>query len=272
MNTNEHKNTPLNSVDSQSHLLRLNNMQMRNAELDLKVLQCARELLALNNVSSLATALLERLASLAETRDNETGNHLRRTQHYIRTLANCLREHSYYADQLDDRFVELLYKSAPLHDLGKLGIPDHILLKPGRLEPHEFEVIKQHPCLGYQALMQAEALLGVSASALSIAKEIALCHHEKWDGSGYPQGLRGEAIPLSARLMAVADVYDAIISRRVYKEATSHELAAKIIREGRGRHFDPIVVDAFFNLEEEFQDIAQRYAFSNVGVQSQFEI
>ncbi|MET1080190.1 MAG: two-component system response regulator [Pseudomonas sp.] len=237
-------------------------LRSRNAALDLEVEQRTRELQDVYDVTILA------LASLAETRDNETGNHLRRTQNYVRTLAYRLREQPRFAVELDERTIELLYKSAPLHDIGKVGIPDHILLKPGRFEPHEFEVMKQHSRLGYQALVHAEELHGAPMAFLRIAKEIALCHHEKWDGSGYPQGMRGEAIPLSARLMAVADVYDAVISRRVYKPEMPHEKAVAIIREGCGTHFDPAVVEAFLGLEEEFKDIARRYADTDETLQA----
>jgi putative two-component system response regulator len=154
----------------------------------------------------------------------------------------------------------MMFKSAPLHDIGKVGIADHILLKPGRFEPAEFEIMKTHAQLGYQALVHAEEMLGAQVPFLRIAKEIALCHHEKWDGSGYPNGLAGEAIPVSARLMAVADVYDAVISRRVYKPQMSHKTAASIISEGAGRHFDPDVAAAFVVLEKEFEKIAECYA------------
>lgn len=240
-------------------------LRARNAELDREVEQRTHELQAVHDVTILA------LASLAETRDNETGNHLRRTQNYVLTLALRLREQPHFAAQLDDQAIDLLYKSAPLHDIGKVGIPDHILLKPGRFEPHEFEVMKQHPRLGYQALVHAEEMLGAPVPFLRIAKEIALCHHEKWDGSGYPQGLSGEAIPLSARLMAIADVYDAVISRRVYKPEMPHEKAVAIIREGCGSHFDPAVVEAFLSLEEEFQDIARRYADTDESLQAKVQ-
>jgi len=236
-------------------------LRARNAELDLEVEQRTHELQAVHDVTILA------LASLAETRDNETGNHLRRTQNYVRALALRLREQPRFAAELDEQTIDLLYKSAPLHDIGKVGIPDQILLKPGRFEPHEFEVMKQHPRLGYRALIHAEEMLGAPLPFLRIAKEIALCHHEKWDGSGYPQGLRGEAIPLSARLMAIADVYDAVISRRVYKPEMPHDKAVAIIREGCGTHFDPAVVEAFLDLQEEFQDIARRYADTDESLQ-----
>jgi putative two-component system response regulator len=229
-------------------------LRSHNAYLDQEVLARTRELQATHDVTILA------LASLAETRDNETGNHLRRTQHYVRLLAEKLSEHPRFSAHLDDQSIELMFKSAPLHDIGKVGIADHILLKPGRFEPAEFEIMKTHAQLGYQALVHAEELLGAQVPFLRIAKEIALCHHEKWDGSGYPNGLARDAIPVSARLMAVADVYDAVISRRVYKSQMCHEKAFGIICEGAGRHFDPDVVAAFIDLEKEFERIAERYA------------
>ena len=229
-------------------------LRSHNAYLDEQVMARTRELQATHDVTILA------LASLAETRDNETGNHLRRTQHYVRILAQELRDHPRFSAHLDDESIELMFKSAPLHDIGKVGIADHILLKPGRLEPAEYEIMKSHARLGYQALVHAEELLGAQVPFLRIAKEIALCHHEKWDGSGYPSGLAGDAIPVSARLMAVADVYDAVISRRVYKSQMSHQTAAAIIRDGAGQHFDPEVVAAFITLEKQFEQIAERYA------------
>ncbi len=197
------------------------------------------------------------LSALAESRDNETGAHILRTQEYVRALAKYLSNFDKYSNLLTPNFIQLLYKSAPLHDVGKVGIPDNILLKPGKLTDEEFEVMKQHAEIGAQALSTAEKQLG-SNSFLQLAKEIALTHHEKWDGSGYPRQLKGEEIPLSGRLMAVADVYDALISERIYKKAFSHEKAKSIIVEGSGRHFDPQVVDAFLSLEEEFIQIANQ--------------
>ncbi|GAA6151030.1 HD-GYP domain-containing protein [Pseudoteredinibacter isoporae] len=199
------------------------------------------------------------LASLAETRDNETGGHILRTQNYVKALALELRNHEAYAAQLDDETVELLYKSAPLHDIGKVGIPDSILLKPGKLTEEEFDIMKGHPQIGADALAVAERQLG-SNSFLRIAKEISLSHHEKWDGSGYPAGLKGEDIPLSGRLMALADVYDALISARVYKPALSHDEAKTIILEGTATHFDPSVIDAFLACEAEFVRIARQFS------------
>ncbi|EAR61668.1 hypothetical protein MED92_03697 [Neptuniibacter caesariensis] len=199
------------------------------------------------------------LASLAETRDNETGGHILRTQNYVRALAEEMSKLPEFSDQLDQETIELLYKSAPLHDVGKVGIPDNILLKPGKLTDEEFSIMKQHPQIGADALEVAEKQLG-SNSFLRIAREISLTHHEKWDGNGYPNGLKGSDIPISGRLMAVADVYDALISKRVYKPAFSHEKARDIIVEGRGSHFDPAVVDAFLSIEERFTQIAAEFS------------
>jgi len=212
------------------------------------------------------------MASLAETRDQETGNHIRRTQHYVRLLALELRKQPKFAAVLDDATIELLFKSAPLHDIGKVGIPDAILLKPGKLTPEEFEVMKTHTKLGRDAIVAAEALLDEPVSFLEYAREIAYSHQEKWDGTGYPEGLAGERIPLSARLMAVADIYDALISRRVYKPTFPHEKAVEIIREGRGKHFDPDVVDAFLAIQEACRAIAARYADRETEVQSEADL
>jgi response regulator RpfG family c-di-GMP phosphodiesterase len=198
------------------------------------------------------------LASLAETRDNETGAHILRTQYYVRALAIELSNHPRFKDELNDETIDLLYKSAPLHDIGKVGIPDNILLKPGKLDVEEFEIMKTHASLGGEALERAEQELG-STSFLYFAREIATTHHEKWDGSGYPKGLKGEEIPISGRLMAVADVYDALISKRVYKPAFSHEKAMQIIKEGSGNHFDSDVVDALLKIEDTFIEIATQY-------------
>ncbi|EKP0309567.1 HD domain-containing protein [Aeromonas veronii] len=198
------------------------------------------------------------LASLAETRDNETGAHIIRTQHYVKALAQYLSRSDWDRYPLDDATIDLLFKSAPLHDVGKVGIPDAILLKPGKLTDDEFTIMKRHPQIGADALASAEAHLD-SNSFLRLAREISLTHHEKWDGSGYPAGLAGEAIPLSGRLMAVADVYDALISKRVYKPAFSHEEAKEIIVKGSGSHFDPGIVAAFLACEAQFREIAAQF-------------
>ncbi|KGY12172.1 metal-dependent phosphohydrolase [Vibrio tubiashii] len=198
------------------------------------------------------------LSALAESRDNETGAHILRTQEYVRSLASHLSQFEAHSSLLTENYIELLYKSAPLHDVGKVGIPDNILLKPGKLTGEEFEIMKRHPEIGAQALSMAEKELG-SNSFLQLAKEISLTHHEKWDGSGYPRGLKGQEIPLSGRLMALADVYDALISERVYKKAFSHEKAKAIILEGDGKHFDPEIVAAFLAVEADFVAIADKY-------------
>ena len=235
-------------------------LRNQNQFLDAEVQRRTRELAAIQDVTILA------MASLAETRDNETGNHIRRTQHYVRVLARALQDHPRFQAQLDDHVIEMLYKSAPLHDIGKVGIPDRILLKPGRFEPYEFEIMKTHTTLGRDAIQHAEDALGTPVEFLSYAKEIAYGHQEKWDGSGYPLGLAGDAIPLSARIMAVADVYDALISRRVYKEGMPHDKAVDIMRAGRGSHFDADILDTFLGLLPEFQRIAQQFADSDADM------
>ncbi|EME72000.1 response regulator [Paramagnetospirillum caucaseum] len=227
------------------------------AYLETEVARRTRELAAIQDVTILA------MASLAETRDSDTGNHIRRTQFYVRALAGKLKDHPRFSATLDDSVIDMLFKSAPLHDIGKVGIPDRILLKPGRFEPHEFEIMKTHTTLGRDAIEHAERSLGTPVEFLAMAKEIAYGHQEKWDGSGYPRGIGGDDIPVSARLMAVADVYDALISRRVYKEGMPHDKAVRIIAEGAGSHFDPDIVEAFLALSDEFEAIAARFADSD---------
>jgi putative two-component system response regulator len=200
------------------------------------------------------------MASLAETRDNETGMHICRTQNYVKALAEGLQNHPVYGRELDPETIELLYKSAPLHDIGKVGIVDGILLKPGKLTGEEFEQMKQHTVLGARIIASAEEKLATPSSFLRYAREIAHHHHENWDGSGYPEGLAGQAIPLSARLMAVADVYDALISKRCYKEALDHETATAMILAEEGRKFDPTVIDTFKLKLDEFRAIATQFS------------
>ncbi|OAI12433.1 two-component system response regulator [Methylomonas koyamae] len=204
------------------------------------------------------------LASLAETRDNETGNHILRTQGYVGVLCDELAG-SHFSGRLDARTVELITKAAPLHDIGKVGIPDHVLLKPGKLNDDEWQLMRTHAKLGAEAI--SRAIRGEpdqsSFDFLHTAIEIAHYHHEKWDGSGYPDGLCGDAIPLPARLMALADVFDALINRRCYKAPMAIEQAAAIIADGKNSHFDPRVVDAFANRLDQFATIAERYADKN---------
>jgi putative two-component system response regulator len=229
----------------------------QNAYLEQEVAKRTREVMVIQDVTILA------MASLAETRDVDTGNHIRRTQNYVKALALKLRSHPRFIHFLSERNIEMLFKSAPLHDIGKVGIPDRILLKPGRFEAEEYEIMKTHTTLGRDAIAHAEKTLGASVEFLGMAKEIALSHQEKWDGSGYPEGLSGDDIPISARLMALADVYDALICRRVYKQPMTHEMAVSIILPGKSAHFDPDIVDAFIEIQDEFRAIAIRYADSD---------
>ncbi|MEW8506257.1 MAG: two-component system response regulator [Candidatus Thiodiazotropha sp.] len=199
------------------------------------------------------------MASLAETRDNETGNHIKRTQQYIRLLCEKLKSHPDYQEYLSEDAIDRLFRSAPLHDIGKVGIPDYILMKPGKLSEEEWAIMRTHSQLGYDALLSAESDFGTT-EFLAMAKEITLSHHEKWDGSGYPQKLKGNQIPISGRLMALADVYDALVNKRVYKDAYSHETAVDIISEASGSHFDPVIVDVFKELKSEFNRIAIKFS------------
>jgi cyclic di-GMP phosphodiesterase len=199
------------------------------------------------------------LARLAETRDPETGNHLRRTQGYVRALALRLRSHPRFSEFLTEHNIEVLAKSAPLHDIGKVGIPDRILLKPGKLTAEEREIMKDHARLGSEAIEQAEQDAEKPVEFLALAKEIAHWHHERWDGSGYPDGLAGDAIPISARIMALADVFDALTTPRVYKRSIDFAQARDIIAEGRGSQFDPDMTDAFLEIYGEMVAIATHY-------------
>ena len=200
------------------------------------------------------------LAHLAETRDPETGNHILRTQGYVHRLAMQLRQYNRFEAVLTARYIDLLARSAPLHDVGKVGIPDHILLKPGSLTPDEWVIMRTHAQLGSEAIEQAERDIEMSLEFLALAKEIAHWHHEKWDGSGYPDALAGEDIPLSARLMALADVFDALITPRTYKSALPYHQARDIIASERGKHFDPDMTDAFMDCFGDFVEIANRLA------------
>jgi len=213
------------------------------------------------------------LALLAEKRDNETGNHLTRTQAYVAALIRQLSFHPRFQAELQEPMASLIAKAAPLHDIGKVGIPDHILLKPGKLTPEEFEVMKTHAQIGADALGEAIAKVEQaraphqphpaaepSLAFLDVARQIAQGHHERWDGKGYPRRLAGDDIPVAARLMALADVYDALTCRRHYKAAFELDMVESILRDGRGTHFDPDVVDAYFAIRDEFVRIAHRFA------------
>lgn len=194
------------------------------------------------------------LAKLAESRDPETGSHLENVRDYCRVLATCLQSFPRFAETIDDEFVDLIYRTSPLHDIGKVAIPDRILLKADQLSEDEFEVMKTHTLRG------AETVASVlkefpNTPFLQLARDLILTHHEKWDGTGYPMGLTGKQIPLCGRIMAVADVYDALTSKRVYKAALNHERAKSIIVKSSGTHFDPDIVNAFLKVEHEFLEI-----------------
>ncbi len=217
-----------------------------------RLLKRTRDMAAAQNLTLLG------ITSLAATRDKETGLHVQRTALFVRIIAEEMSTMPRHKAILDDHTIELMYKSAPMHDIGKVGVPDSVLKKPGKLTESEFNEIKKHTEHGWRAIEEAEKISGThrSASFLKISKEIILCHHEKWDGTGYNQGLKGEQIPLSARIMALADVYDALTAKRVYKEAFDHAKAREIIINGRGKHFDPDVVDAFLVVQDQFKEIA----------------
>lgn len=216
-------------------------------------------------------ASLTALAVLAEVRDPETGNHIYRTQGYVEVLGKALQARPELAGELTREQLGLLVKAAPLHDIGKVGIPDRVLLKPGRLTDDEFAIMRTHATIGSDAITLAMERVQAADSSiyrgdstplafLEVARQIARSHHERWDGSGYPDGLAGRDIPLPARIMALADVFDALISRRVYKGPMPMEEATRIIVAEKGRHFDPAIVDIFLELQDQFQAIARRFS------------
>lgn len=235
-------------------------LQLRNEDLAREVREQSAEVLRQKQeVINAQGATISAFCALAEVRDDETGNHIRRTQEYVRALAERLRSHPRFRDELTEENIGWLYRSAALHDVGKVAIPDAILHKPGKLSDEEWQIMKRHSEYGRNAIAQAQEEAG-SSNFLRFGREIAYGHHEKWNGTGYPQGLKGDDIPISARLMAVADVYDALISKRCYKEAFSHEKAMSIIAEGRGTHFDPDVADAAAAIAAEFRSIATHFS------------
>lgn len=229
-------------------------MRNQNEALEQEVARRVKENQAIQKIS------IRALAHLAETRDPETGNHILRTQNYVQLLADTLRYHPRFSSTLTKEYIDLLVLSAPLHDIGKVGIPDNILLKPGKLTDEEWEIMQTHAELGANAILSAEKEINNPPRFLRLAREIARHHHEKWNGEGYPDALSGDDIPLSARIMALADVFDALISVRVYKPAMTFEEAKVIIARGRSVHFDPDIVDAFISRFEEFVSIAKRFS------------
>jgi adenylate cyclase len=210
-------------------------------------------------IAMVQEATIESLSALTETRDPDTGGHIKRTQNYVFLLADFLKNQPKFREFLNHETIHLLCKSAPLHDIGKVGVSDRILLKPGKLTEQEFDEMKKHTAYGRDAILTAEKKLG-NTSFLRFARDIAYTHHERWDGCGYPDGLKGDQIPISGRLMALADAYDAMTSERVYKSQLPHEQAVQIIAEARGSQFDPDVVDAFLELKENFRKVAIEHA------------
>ena len=198
------------------------------------------------------------LAKLAESRDEDTGNHLERVRFYSKILAETLAESQNPPPGLDSLLIENIFLTSSLHDIGKVGIPDYILLQPGRLDDKAFNIMKTHTVIGFNTLLEA-LKKAPEAAYLHVAAQIARHHHEKFDGSGYPDGLKGDEIPLASRIFALPDVYDALVSKRPYKEPFTHDRARNIILDGKGTHFDPLVVDAFLTCEEDFEDIHQRF-------------
>ena len=225
----------------------------QNTRLEVEIENRLAENQIVQNVS------IRALAHLAEIRDPETGDHILRTQSYVELLARLLQGHPRFQSVLTDHYCQLLTRSAPLHDIGKVGIPDHILLKPGKLSPDEWSIMQGHAALGAQAIERAETDVDQPVEFLATAKEIAHWHHERWDGKGYPDGLAGEEIPLAARLMAIADVFDALISARSYKQAMSFSAAREIIEAEKGHQFDPDIAQTFLANYSQFVEIANRY-------------
>lgn len=219
-----------------------------NKEMELLVKDRTEEIVATRDVVVFA------LAKLAESRDPETGEHLERMRKYTMILTNYLAENGPYQDQIDQRFLDDIYRASPLHDIGKVGVPDAILAKPGRLTKEEFEIMKEHCRIGADSLKEV-VKQNVCGNFLKMAVDVTRHHHEWFNGKGYPDGLSGQDIPLSARIVALADVYDAVTSVRVYKPAFSPEEAKTMIDEENGTHFDPVIVDAFHATEEEFLDV-----------------
>lgn len=215
------------------------------------------QLQATEPLSEVFDAMVLAMAALAEP--GEAGNHIVRTQHYVRALAMRLKSAPPYAQTMTDAFVATLFRAAPLHDVGNAGVPDRILLKPGALSSDELDIVKTHPWIGRNTIEKIQRTAGVPLELLDVARDIAYSHQERWDGSGYPQGLAGDAIPLAARVMAIADSYDALTTRRVYREGVSHDVAVQRIFQQRSAHFDPDMVDAFIEIQHEFVEIAKRY-------------
>lgn len=206
-----------------------------------------------NEISESQMSTIFALVKLAESRDDETGDHVERTAELCKLMAICLRKYPKYSSIIDNEYIDNIYKASPLHDIGKVGIPDGILLKKGRLTKDEFLIMKSHVEIGYETLKEVHSKYEANAF-LEMGMDITRYHHEKWDGTGYSMGIKGEEIPLSGRIMAIVDVYDALRSKRIYKEAFSHAKSVRLIKENRGKHFDPELVDIFIEHHNEFKE------------------
>jgi putative two-component system response regulator len=235
------------TVEEQKRTLEAQQAELENFNDNLKAMVEEKT----KKVLELQSAILKTVADLVESRDDITGGHVERTQHGLKMLLDGLQRLGIYKEQTQDWDVELMLQSSQLHDVGKIAIVDSILNKPGRLTPEEFEEIKKHTTIGVQIIEKIESNTSEN-EFLKYAKVFAGTHQEKWDGTGYPMGLAGEEIPLQGRLMAIADVYDALVSKRPYKDAFPHEEAVRIILDGRGTHFDPVLVDVFEQVADQF--------------------
>lgn len=243
-------------VRIRNHLdLRFANQRIHhyNTILEMEVRKRTEELIAVRSMT------IVNMCTLAEARDEETGKHIIRTQEYVRAIARNLQRNGRFLDELTDKYILTLVESAPLHDIGKVAIPDHILLKPSKLTPEEFEIMKTHTTIGNNTLLKNIEDLQDNRYFLEMAAEIAYCHHERWNGTGYPRGLQGEKIPLSARIMTLADIYDALTSKRCYKEAFTHEAAKEVLLSEIGKAFDSRIVEAFIEVEDLFLSIKTQH-------------
>ncbi|MBF0259397.1 MAG: response regulator [Desulfamplus sp.] len=229
--------------------LKIHQLQVELEKHNLNLNKLVKE--QVQEISESQIATIFALAKLAEHRDDDTGTHLFRIRNFCRMLATNLEDSSIYQDQINSKFIDNIYNASPLHDIGKVGIPDNILLKPGKLTSDEFEIIKKHTIIGSDTLQEVLETYQKN-SFINMGIAIARSHHEKWNGSGYPDALAGENIPLAARILAVADVYDALRAKRVYKPAFTHEKACEIISNDSGKHFDPVIVNAFTKIASEF--------------------
>ena len=226
---------------------------------------------ATDEVQHAQQVLVFAMATLAEQREADSESHILRVQNYVMALAKALSKQPAFEAVLTPAYIETLFRSAPLYDMGSVCVPDRILLKPGRLTADEIGIMRTHTTMGHAAIERAEKTLGRASPLLTMVKEIVLCHQEKWDGSGYPRAIAGTDIPVSARLIALADVYDALISSKVYKDGVPHDKAVQIIFSERGTHFDPDMVDAFVEIQDTFAEIAQRYADTEADMQHKIE-